>query len=517
MIKADNGVIHIASGETSYVIGQKNGMPVNLWFGNRIEPDDDLYSLGVECAEEVFVTSPDGTPVVFALSNAAVTDKPKPLRGVPTLRGDETLELTLTSDVGVEAKLYYTPYTRGGIARRAVVTNVSRAPISLRVPSGAFGIPSKCGEFCGDGKKSVGYSVVKTVVGAYAYLTLFDGAALCADIPVTLDAGESFYAPETLAVFSDIGADGATRALHDVLREYFLPVCYEDKCALVTLELSKRDASRLAESVDPFDLGADVIVAPSDCDVQTLVAAAKNCRARAMKFGLRAERSGATFADGLRSLVSATGAEYVCISDGTRRTYSDKREFYSLLEELATELPSVILRVGFCDVGALNYVTGIFAGRDGPQTKHCLPLGAVCASIARGGKLGLKEKFDRASVYCPSYEYDEAFSGEGMRRAVRAQTVMYKQNRALIVSGDLYCDGSYISAVAKDKSRAYSVYVSDGRNRVRFVGLDRHELYRLRETGRVYSGAALANIGIDVSDVQKNSTVGFTVHREVDR
>ena len=52
MIKADNGVIHIASGETSYVIGQKNGMPVNLWFGNRIEPDDDLYSLGVECAEE---------------------------------------------------------------------------------------------------------------------------------------------------------------------------------------------------------------------------------------------------------------------------------------------------------------------------------------------------------------------------------------------------------------------------------------------------------------------------------
>lgn len=511
MIKADNGVIHIASGETSYVIGQRDGAPVCLWFGNRIETDDDLYSLGVDCRDEFVVTVVDGETekeVFFKLASAAAIDKPKPTT-IPTLRGDETLELTLeNAEARIEVKLYYTPYTRGGIARRAVITNNSTAPLTIRIPSDLFGLPSVRALRA---EKSGGYASVTTAVGAYAYLTLFGDHE---DDRITLGAGESFAAPQTLAVFSDVGAGGATRALHDILREYFLPEDHTEKSGLISLELSARDATRLAASVDAFDLGADVIVLPTSVKRSTLVAAARSCSSRGIKFGLRGKLSDASTVGSLRSLIADTGAEYLCVSADCR-FYADRAAFYSALCDLTAEMPDLILRVRSSDVGALGYATGLCVGANGAAFKDILPLGAICVDVGRGGKLGLKDKFDRASTFCPCYIYDEKYAGEGMRRALRAQTAMYRQNRALIVSGDLYGDDNCIIAVAKDKSRAYSVYLSDGRDRMRFVGLDGHELYRLRETGGVYSGAALANIGVDVSDVQKKSTAGFTVHREI--
>ncbi|MDE7464597.1 MAG: hypothetical protein K2M48_06165, partial [Clostridiales bacterium] len=170
MIKIYGNTYYMTCGEACY-IARNDGALKHVCFGKRIEPEDDAALLGGAAACE-FSEVEDGDLSIyradkritphFAVRGAEIEDKCG-ITILPTLRGEETLKVFAVDEKnGLELTLYYTPYIRGGVARRAELKNVSDKPIKIkRLTSGvATGSGETIGLFGG-------LTAVKTGAGVY--------------------------------------------------------------------------------------------------------------------------------------------------------------------------------------------------------------------------------------------------------------------------------------------------------------------------------------------------------------
>ena len=215
-------------------------------------------------------------------SHKITKDKP-PIKGMPSLRGGETLSVTLASRA-VEATLYYTVYEEcNAVARRAVIKNTAynnlkierAASLSIDLPSMDFDMITLWGKQCGErnleraplrkGIQSV-YSLrgasspqfnpfaafcskntderTGEVIGiSYIYGGNFLLSAECDysnhtrvyagfpdfDFGYNIAKGEIFETPETVMVFSDSGLGGMSRSFHDLYRQYLIDPRFVNK------------------------------------------------------------------------------------------------------------------------------------------------------------------------------------------------------------------------------------------------------------------------------------------------
>ncbi len=495
MIKVYGDTYYMTMGEACYIAGG-SGLE-HIAFGARIEPEDDALSLGgaaargfkeIEINDIALERGGECVTPRFAPVCAELVDKPA-LDALPVLRGGRTLEITLCdSDEGLELKLYYTPYIRGGMARRAVLKNLSEIPI--KVKRLLLGVCTGGGErvACADG-----LTAVKTAAGAYGAFALYAGKtetgtsdariACGAKIDMTLCAGESYYTPEVLFVYSDCGVGGVVRAYHDILREFGVPEKKFAKripvavyCPTDSGELTREERIKAIA-----DMGADVAVMGADAQEDVLRAYAEEIKDRGLTVGLKA----AIGCPNICERAVAIGAEYVELDCGGINTYDEAVAAHAQYKKLCEALPDAYIE--FCrDKKYVDAKTAL------KQTAYSpVPLCAV-RNVVRGGALPLKTAFDVSSFGALGYEFDPAALSEGARRAVRAQILSYRDDAETIKSGDVYDIGDGIMAIGKDKSRAYAATSGAAR----FDGLDVHNLYHVREAGKTFSGAALAHYGL---------------------
>ena len=157
----------------------------------------------------------------------------KPSCDMPALGGDKTLKLTFAdAEKNVEQILYYTPYSRGGVARRTEIINNGTKPIKLKGIGQQFALPAGLEKLteCG-----IGGVVGERRGAAYGFCAMyggecvFDVAQSAGDTHVyvgidlggayKLGSGMTLRSPEILAVYSEAGTDGVSRVFHDILRE----------------------------------------------------------------------------------------------------------------------------------------------------------------------------------------------------------------------------------------------------------------------------------------------------------
>ncbi|MDE7108065.1 MAG: hypothetical protein K2O39_07060, partial [Clostridiales bacterium] len=118
MIKIDNDICYISAGEVCYIFKIADGVPMHVYFGKRVEPEDDLAALGLGGnVKELCVQAVEGgkkKDVDFTVTDAWI------------MTDDDGNNKSLVAELcAVNAKLkatmYYTPHPRGGIYRRVTI------------------------------------------------------------------------------------------------------------------------------------------------------------------------------------------------------------------------------------------------------------------------------------------------------------------------------------------------------------------------------------------------------------
>ncbi|MDR3319271.1 MAG: alpha-galactosidase [Clostridiales bacterium] len=286
------------------------GAPQSLHYGKKVGADDLSYLYppiergfspsypGERCSP----ISPDTTPCEFpaygggdfrisaVLTSDAngnrvehlkfksynISKEKPPIVGMPSLRGGETLTLTLAS-ANLEVTLYYSVYADlGAIARRAEVKNISGgdirierlASMSLDLPGMDYDLIALRGKHCGERRLERaplrrGITSLSSVRGAsshqmnpflalcarnadestgeaYGFNLIYGGSYLMqaecgqtdtvrvfsgfpeTDFSWTLAAGETLAAPETALVHSNNGLGEMSRRFHTLYRRYLI-------------------------------------------------------------------------------------------------------------------------------------------------------------------------------------------------------------------------------------------------------------------------------------------------------
>lgn len=501
MIKFENDIFYLSAGETCYIFRLTDGVPRHVYFGKRVEPEDELGALGYG----------DGTPeliaeaviegkrvnIDFVFDCAAVTDDDN----------GKTLVVELTDKKAkLKALMYYTPHPRGGIFRRVEIENAGSVKAKLTLVRQAVG----CGGFANNVKTNQGNGFSAVCGGeysgdAYGFLCadadgnvelkqMGDGvAAVCetAGEIATDDLGKT-ACPELLCVYSDVGKGGVSRIFHDILRE--TPNSLFERAAV--LFLPKTAHADIAQAVKAaVELGFGIVAI--DCaeyGIQAVQEFAAVCRELGISSGLRVNRD--KVGDGttelynlLHAAVAQNGIRYVMIdapadvNDGNavRGMFAIKnmlkKEFDGLRVDLG--MPSYETSKAFTEFYPLEYVRNIVS----PQPTE-----------------DFKARFDCATLGTLGYELDPLKLSDGIKRAVRAQILSYQDDALTVMHGDIYTQPFCRMAVSKDKSRAYAV--CDGKKanggRIRLFGLDEHNLYHVHEKNKTFSGAALVHCGITI-------------------
>lgn len=558
MIKTENDKIFMTGGDACYALSVDDGALRSLCFGKRCEPEDDFSSLAGASPE--YVSSHlrirrgdrEITPR-FVVSDMRVTERKPHIAGMPSVRGEKTLTVALVSEkhkLGLE--IAYTPLDRGGFAERVTLINFGAPAELLSVGMGGASIVGGVtarfrglfGESVGAqhtvGAGECGLTVLSypgateqygEAFGAFAlYGGLFDVRADerggktelayfldFSEAPFALDANGRFTAPEVVFVYSDCGAGGLVRAVHDIVRERIMPerfgtkrhislyspVGLSGKAAISEAELAARSgADTLIVNAEKASAGA----------AEKYVAA---CSASGVRAGVYcdtergedlsepetveklAERAAALVAAGVRHI------KWECVREtsSVRASYLSECGRYALFERLAGN-PELVLENGFrggADYGMLCYAPTSVAVRRESESElkahiraiGLLPPCALVGYISPTGEVAFKTKFDVVSMGVPAYFADGLT--QDVVRAVRAQVFCYQDDAATVLDGDCYISDAAV-IVSKDKSKAYSAVFSAGR--VRLCGVDEHNLYLVRETGAVYSGVALARYGV---------------------
>ncbi len=548
-------------GEACYIVGIDGGKLKHVWFGKRVELEDDLAALdGTSTSErpsEFFIDSgiaepkrgagdgdfcPDtaidvktGEPIAtdFRVVGFGVENiKPKET-DMPTLRGGKTLKIALAdASNGLSAEIYYTPYSRGGLTRRVAITNVGTRTYRFRMPSGAVRLVGEYSEINMGGGMPINYmGFIGNNGDCYGFALCYGGLAVMAsetgdgvtdficetDDNITLKPKERFVAPEILAVYSDNGADGAARVFHDIIREYAVPERYTGARRPIALFIPTGDGTASAEcaAIAP-SLGADAFVMPYTVGKEAeLEKASAVCKKNNIIFGVKLapspeyDLSKSAAVDKVYNAAARAikefGAEYVSLVEVCKA--GKDREFtvgaYRLLERIASEFPDITIECD-ADLGSLCYCPIAEVSEQSVLCERPLSLcfpPCVYAARVDGGKPSIKTRFDIASFGCLGYSFDPRALSEDMRRAIRAQVYSYQDDAKLVMDGDLYAlGGAGFFAVSKDKSKAYAVVLGGKRRRIVFDGLDEHNLYSVRELDKTFSGAALKYFGAVVPE-----------------
>lgn len=582
MIKTDGGRIYVTCGEACRIIRINNGRAESVCFGKRVEPEDDVAALGGGFADEL---SPDTNSVVsgktelidkLAVTRVETVDKSELACALPTLRGGETVRIALEAQGELRAELFYTPYIRGGMTRRAVFTNIGNKPLKVRrICAGGVDLALGQSVYGGDMSPVTGvYRPSRGIegltvaekpdgrrgehIGLYMlYGGRYSAAVGERRVDIGLDfapfgtgarsggayelaPGESISSPELLAVYSDNGAGGLTRAVHDILRENLLSENAPKKPVALEFPTVCADEKRVCDAArNAGRLGIDAFTLPlASVDgktVKLVEAAAAACAEVGIKLGVRFAPSGTDALYGeVKTLYDAGARHFVLdvhrdVSDEacTASGYKDAVAMYALLARAAADFADATAETAADDLGALRYVPccSTDAADIGEACRVRLGVGSVVPMCALGGRADggqpLKTAFDVCSLGVLAYRVDPAKLGEGGGRALRAQVFSYQDDRELIERGDLYRltdgDGYAAAAVSKDKSRALAVYIGTGKAaRIRLFGTDEHALYHVRELDKTFSGAALVGYGIDVSDVREGESVSFHLRQVAD-
>lgn len=527
MIKFDNDVFYISAGEACYIFGLEDGEPVHIYFGKRVEPEDDLRALNVRDAAKVPELSvkqidADGKQrdLRFLFDGAEVEEQE-----------EKTLHVTLKEKtLALKAHLYYTPNPRGGFTRRAEIENLGSGEVALCSALQSVAV-SEGDIVVADGynnsTKGVGYLAVATCEGlnerhgdAYGFLCAAADGAIAAngnasvscdiDGEIKLEPGHGATCPEMLCVYSDSGLGGITRIFHDILRQKQEGL---NERVPTVLFLQRGETSVAAAVEIGFGVVAADVAGCTAADIKTLAAA---CKEHGIALGLRVSREN----------IDKDSVLYCPLckkSDGRYKyDYSDEHTL-ALLEKISDVIEQNAVQYVTIDapesMAQAKYARGMFMLMDGLTTMFsglrvdfgirsdnigkeftfCHPLGLVRNIISPLPAEDFKQRFDLATLGTLGYELPENLP-DGIKRAVRAQMLSYQDDAQSVMRGDLYRQhdksGTCRMAVSKDKSRAYAVCEAQRKWRVKFYGLDEHNLYHVREINKTFSGAALISCGI---------------------
>ena len=212
---------------------------------------------------------------------------------------------------------------------------------------------------------------------------------------------------------------------------------------------------------------------------------------------------------------------------------------YELMGRLCDEFPHLLIENcsgggGRFDPGMLYYSPQIWASDNTDAieriaiqhgTSMCYPASTMGAHVSRNGRTGITTRGHVAMWGTFGYELDPNKLTDEEKEIVKKQIAEYHRTYDLIRSGDLYrlitpWDNSYRSAwefVSPDKSEMLFTcvtmrYYHNGKYIQRFRGLDAGKLYRVEETGKVYSGALLMNAGLNLTDFPDGTGTSFTLH-----
>lgn len=535
MIKAENNRYYMTAGETCYIIKQADVGLSRLFFGKRVEAEDDLSALGMEkyaVAEmpEISATV-NGTPRVAALKvTGSEVIAEKPTDGAVPI-GGKTLKIYM-SDAKLKLNItaVYTPYSRGGMLRSFVVENTGKERVTLDLSLVLYACPADCVIVTAEDETTdpeqkphdfvaVARDRTEARGEVYGFLNVHGDNDICLrkdksetrlcrnERGIVLNKGETYRSPDVLCVFSDGGLGGMSRIFHDILRDNHATGMRAER-APVVLFAPLPTAANISDSVrEASELGCDVFaVDGGDISQDELTALSKACKAVGIKLGLKITgktKHKCVLLSELIELVQTFDIEYI-IMDGA---IGGARAVLGALSERFPEL--------FVELDG----NGQKAERD--QTLYTPP-GAMRNIVGISGEGSLKSRFDRATFGRLGYAFDPLEAGSDIKRAVRAQILSYQDDAALVLGGDLYRVRSSngdkcMIAVSKDKSGAYAVCEIKGPSAsVRLGGLDEHNIYHVRELGKSFSGAALCACGVPLPLSNEQTTVTLHIRQVAD-
>ncbi|MDE6029039.1 MAG: hypothetical protein K2F90_01805 [Clostridiales bacterium] len=487
MIKINDYTCYISAGEACYVFKIADGVPTHVYFGKRVEPEDDIAALGLGgSTKELCVQAEVGG------KTKAVDLKCTAVRVIDGDGKSLAVELCDTA-TKLKATAYYTPHPRGGISRRVVIDCADCEDIKLTRVRQSL----DCGIGMGETEnRNSGLEFFGDCGGndgdAYAFLCPnADGSIAVDSGTVACDCGGDNLYPfgdrpkcaELLCVYSDMGKGGATRVLHDVLRNDGADDLSERAATLFLPAVKQAEIASAVQAAGELGFGV-VAIDISRHDQAAVQALCAACKQNGLAAGLRVGGN-APFAM-VAATVEKNDIAYVMIDSPKDGTVDDWRGVFAMRNMLKKEFSD--LRIDF----------GIGTEAVAKAFSACYPLAFVRNVITPDPPESFKSRFDRASLGTLGYELNPAKLSDGIKRAVRAQILSYQDDARCVLHGDVYCDGGSITVVGKDKSRAYAVCACGGR--VRLLGLDEHNLYHVRELNKTLSGAALVHCGVAVSE-----------------
>lgn len=514
MIKFDNDIIYLSGGEACYILSTGGGIK-QLFCGSRIEPEDDVRALCHMEKEEIALPkcTRGGKRIMLAPTVSSVEVLKEKPTAIGTLSGGKTAKVTLTDDSGITVELFYTAYSRGGFTRRVEIYNGGeKVKLSGGGMNFAFepstplwvdgngevmsGEPSQNRDMTNfaaatDGERAFG------VLAPYADGTVQitgDGAFL--PFPdIELGKGERARSAEMLIVVAD-SVDGLTRIFHDILREYMYG--QNGRCHTVLFLPQGTDYNASPEKA-AYELGCDIVAVDVEVGYESIMNLSAACKRTGIKAGLRVRD---VFASGLAEIIRDFGITYMLV-ELNRGEPNTARSVYEKVHALRDRFPELKTEMGTI-----------------PDCLHdawslCYPPSTVRTAVKPLPAESFKTRFDNATVYALGYEFDPATLDDGQKRAVRAQILSYQDDAPIVMSGDVYrtkIEGGVCKmSVNKDKSRAYAVCTLGTTERLRLFGLDAHNLYRVREMNKTFSGAALSSLGIPIPQKTENEST-FVLH-----
>lgn len=212
---------------------------------------------------------------------------------------------------------------------------------------------------------------------------------------------------------------------------------------------------------------------------------------------------------------------------------------YELMDRLLTAFPHLLLENcsgggGRFDPGMLYYSPQIWASDNTDAleriavqfgTSLCYPASAMGAHVSMNGRTGFVTKGNVALWGTFGFELDPRVLSEEEYNQAKALVQEYFKTYDLIHEGDLYrliCpwDNSHRAAwsfVSPDRKQVLVTavtmrYYHQPKWILTLKGLDPRRLYRLEESGRIYSGAFLMNAGVNLSRYPGNTGDSFLLH-----
>ena len=222
--------------------------------------------------------------------------------------------------------------------------------------------------------------------------------------------------------------------------------------------------------------------------------------------------------------------------------------FYKIMSAITSAFPDVLFEGcsgggGRFDPGVLAYMPQIWTSDNSDaicrlkiqySTSMCYPVSAISCHVSAspnhqcGRYTTLKTRGDIAAMGGYGYELDITDISDEETEEIKGQIKRMKKLRPLLLRGDMYrlvspYDSDYCtwSVVSKDKKEVFlmsarvSAHTKMWDPKVKLVGLNRKMQYRDVETGEVYGGDMLMEIGIKMNYPQGDFATDIRVFEEV--